>query len=161
MIGAVAWMRVTFEDVPLKGVPEHALQVCAAILACGFWYSRDGSPWWEDVLLGQAHVQNFKGAKASTLRRRIVTRWEGRALPIEGQNMTAPDVAALYASDSRFRAFCHALPRFAGLYAKLMRDASDRQQTVCAEHYGRQLILPARGSIEIKTRLANEYENGD
>ena len=158
MIGAVAWTRVSFEDVPLTGVPENVFQVCAAILASGIWYSRDGAPWFEDVLLGPQHIQDFKGAKSAALRRRIVTRWEGSVRMIEGAPMTAPDIAEQYRSDGRFRAFCRALPKFEGIYAKLMRDASERARTVCAEQYGRQLILPVHGNLEIKTQLANEYE---
>lgn len=159
MIGPVAWMRVQFEDVPLTGVPENVFQTCAAILACGFWYARDGSPWFEDVLLGPQHVQDFRGAKSAGLRRRIVTRWEGFAKVIEGAPMTAPDVAALYGSDLRFRAFCQRLPKFAGLYSKLMRDASNAPRIVCAEQHGRQLILPVHGDVEIKQEMANDYEN--
>lgn len=158
MIGT-AWMRVTFEDVPLSGVPENVFQVCAAILASGFWYARDGAPWFEDVLLGPQHVQDFKHAKSSSLRRRVVTRWEGNVRMIEGVPMSAPDVAEQYRADSRFRAFCRALPKFAGIHAKLMRDASNQARTVCAEQHGRQLILPVHGRLDIKQQLANEYES--
>ena len=158
MIGRDAWVRVTFEDVPLKGLPENVLQICAAILANGFWYARDESPWFEDVLLGPTHVQHFKQAKSATLRRRIVTRWEAVAKMIVGERMTAPDVAALYVSDLRFLAFCRALPRFEGIYAKLAKDAAGADRIVCAEHYGRQLILPVHGRLDVKHELANEYD---
>jgi hypothetical protein len=159
MIAAVAWTRITFEDVPLTDLaPAHVINVLSAVLACGFWYARDDAPWFEDVLIGPKHVQDFKHAPKSALRRRVIARFEAVTKEIDGDLMTAPDVAAYYAHDAIFRRRCEALPKFEGIRRKLTEELPNHSRRLCAEQYDRQLIVPMHGSLDLKHLLAAEYE---
>lgn len=159
MISAVAWTRIHFAGVPVREPqPRTVIETLAALLACGFWYARDGEPWLHDVTLGPVHIQDFKHARVSGLRREITARFEGNTLRIEGQAMTAPAVAELFATDAAFARRCRSLPNYAGIFELLMREVP-KANAPCAQHHDRQLILPYRGDVEIKKQLADEYED--
>jgi hypothetical protein len=160
MISPVGYTVIRFEDLSITDpAPAFVVESLAAMLASGFWYCRNGQPWLHDVLIGPQHIQDFKGAQRATLRREIVARMEANILVIEGQKMTAPDVAALYASDAAFRRRCQSLPEFTGLRAKLAIEMP-KIRTLNAKQYERSLILPMQGSAEIKQLLATEFEDG-
>jgi hypothetical protein len=160
MIAPIGFTTVKFEDLSLTDpAPSTVIEILSAILLCGFWYHRNGQPWLQDVLIGPVHIQDFKRAHKAKLRRMIVARMEGNVLTIEGQRMTAPDAAALYASDPAFRRRCQALPEFEAMCAKL-RKALPEARTLNAKQYERSLILPMQGSAEIKQLLATEFEDG-
>ena len=159
MIADVAWTRIRFEDVPLaEAAPAHVINVLAAVLACGFWHMRDGQPWINDLMLGPKHVQDFKHSPRSALRREVIARFEAVTIKVEGQLMTAPDVAALYSTDAAFRRRCEALPKFEGLRRRLTKDLSKQGYALCAQQHERQIILPVHGNLEMKTLLADDYE---
>lgn len=160
MISISGFARVVFEEVPITDErPLFVIDTITAMLACGFWYARDGQPWLEDVLIGPKHVQDFKHAPRSSLRRRIIARMDGNALRIEGQLMSAPDVAAQYAADPAFRRRCLALPPFEGIRCKITAGMP-KARSVLSEQHNRQIILPMRGDLTIKHLLATEYEDG-
>lgn len=159
MISDVAWTWIKFDDVPLRDpTPALVIDALAAVLACGFWYARDGEPWLSDVSIGPVHIQDFKHARAAALRREIIARFEATTFVIEGEKMTAPDVAALFAADPIFARRCRALPKFEGLRRTLLREVP-KAHGFCARQHERQLILPARGDVQMKKLLADEYED--
>lgn len=159
MIGDAAWTWIKFKDVPLRDpTPSLVIDTLAAVLACGFWYARDGEKWLQDVDIGPKHIQDFKRARRTSLKRKVTARFECNILLVEGQAMTAPDVAAQFASDPIFARRCRALPKFEGLRRTLMREFP-KAHTFCALQYDRQLILPARGNLDMKKLLADEYED--
>jgi hypothetical protein len=160
MISPVGYTVIRFEDLSITDpAPAMVVKSLAAMLASGFWYQRNGQPWLHDVLIGPQHIQDFKGAQRAKLRREIVARMDANILVIEGQTMTAPDVAALYASDLAFRRRCQSLPEFEGIRAKLAIEMP-KIRTLNAKQYERSLILPMHGNVEIKSLLAKEYEDG-
>lgn len=159
MISDTAWTRITFTGVAIGDVtPLAVIDVLAAVLACGFWYVRDGEPWLMDVDVGPKHIQDFKRARRTSLEREIIARFEATTFIIEGEKMTAPDVAALFAADPVFARRCRALPKFEGIRRTLLRELP-KAHSFCARQHERQLILPARGDVQIKKLLADEYED--
>jgi hypothetical protein len=160
MIAPVGFTTVKFEALSVTDpAPSTVIEILSALLLCGFWYHRNGQPWLQDVLIGPVHIQDFKAAHKSKLRREIIARMEANVLTIEGQKMTAPDVAALYAADPAFRRRCQALPDFEAMCAKLKTELP-KARALNAQQYERSLILPMTGNVEIKKLLATEYEDG-